>query len=78
MAFRQPGRVEVLSGVNLPMVVRLGCLGLDSMPLNEIGCWLRDKGRTSIVCSCDLPRATTTPEDGDEPAETDREKANDP
>lgn len=69
MAFRDPGRVEVLSGVNLPMVVRLGCLGLNSMPLAEIGCWIRDKAKTSIVCSCDLPRAVA-PEDCERPAET--------
>ncbi len=57
MAFRDPGQVEVISGVNLPMIVRLGCLELDSMPLDEMATWIRDKGKTSIFCSSDLPRA---------------------
>ncbi len=57
MAFREPGRVEVVAGVNLPMVVRLGCLLKDDMPMNELARWIRDKGRSSIRSSDDLPRA---------------------
>ncbi len=56
MAFREPGRVEVVAGVNLPMVVRLGCLLKDDMPLSELTSWIRDKGRSSICSSNDLPR----------------------
>ncbi len=59
MAFREPGRIEVLSGVNLPMVVRLGCLKSSSMPLSEIAAWIRDKAKTSISCSGELPRPPT-------------------
>ena len=57
MAFREPGRIEIVSGVNLPMVVRLGCLVSDDMALSELTGWLRDKGRSSICSSDDLPRA---------------------
>ncbi len=57
MTFREPGRVEVVSGVNLPMVVRLGCLLKDDMPLAELTRWIRDKGRSSICSSSELPRA---------------------
>lgn len=57
MAFREPGRVEIVSGVNLPMVVRLGCLLKDERPLSELVQWIRDKGRSSICSSDDLPRA---------------------
>ncbi len=57
MAFRQPGRIEIVSGVNLPMVVRLGCLLKDDMALGDLASWIRDKGRSSICSSGDLPRA---------------------
>ena len=57
MAFRAPGRIEVISGVNLPMVVRLGCLLKDDMSLSDLASWIRDKGRSSICSSNDLPRA---------------------
>lgn len=57
MVFRDPGNVEIVSGVNLPMVVRLGCLVTKSKPLNELTAWIRDKGRASICSSDDLPRA---------------------
>lgn len=62
MAFREPGRVEVISGVNLPMVVRLGCLNVrsgaavDAMPLEEMAVWIREKAQTSICCSSEMPR----------------------
>jgi mannose PTS system EIIA component len=56
MAFRDPGRVEIVSGVNLPMVVRLGCLLTDDMAVADLAQWIRDKGRSSICSSDDLPR----------------------
>ena len=59
MTFQEPGRVEVVSGVNLPMVVRLGCMIPNNMPLTQLTAWIRDKGRASICCSDDLPRPNT-------------------
>jgi mannose PTS system EIIA component len=67
MAFRKPRQVEVISGVNLPMVVRLGCLSAangaaagttacDDMALEEMAMWIREKARTSICCSSEMPR----------------------
>ena len=56
MAFRQSGRVEVISGVNLPMVVRLGCLRNDGMAVEDMATWIREKGQGSIYCSSELPR----------------------
>lgn len=49
-----PGKVQVVSGVNLPMVVRLACLNASStaMPLGEMAAWIEAKGKASI-CSCD-------------------------
>lgn len=58
--FQEDGRVEVVSGVNLPMVVRLGCLGTQSLPVDQLATWIRDKGRSSICSSCELPRAKTS------------------
>lgn len=55
--FRDPGQVEVVSGVNLPMAVRLGCLGARSLAVGELAAWIRDKGKSSICWSGDLPRA---------------------
>jgi len=48
LGLRESGKVEVLSGVNLPMVVRLGCHKTKCLPLEEMAVWIRDKGRSSI------------------------------
>lgn len=61
MAFREPGRVEIISGVNLPMVVRLGCLLNKDMRLSDLTKWIRDKARSSICSSDNLPRADRKP-----------------
>ena len=56
----EPGRVEVVTGVNLPMVLRLACQG--NNPANnpgsnpggrpstvpELACWIQAKGRQGI------------------------------
>jgi PTS system mannose-specific IIA component len=44
----EPGKVEMLSGVNLPMVVRLACSRTSRRPLAELARWLEVKGRRSI------------------------------
>ncbi|MDA8017419.1 MAG: hypothetical protein MPN21_08200 [Thermoanaerobaculia bacterium] len=61
MAFVEEGKVDVVSGVNLPMVVRLGCLGLAEMPLAELTSWIREKGRDSICCGSETPTARRQP-----------------
>lgn len=48
MRLARPGRIEVLSGVNLAMVVRLGCAGALERPVGELAEWIRGKGRDSI------------------------------
>ncbi len=50
LSLRQPGRVEVLSGVNLPMVVRLSCGGESGMSLEETAEWIGERARASICC----------------------------
>ena len=47
-SFRETGRVEVITGVNLPMVVRLGCDDRGEVPLAELAHWIEVKGRRAI------------------------------
>lgn len=46
--FAREGQIEVLSGVNLPMVVRLCCPGCQERSVGELAEWLQEKGRQSI------------------------------
>lgn len=48
LSFLEPEQVEIVTGVNLPMVVRLGCLSGTTMPLGEAAAWLQLKGQGSI------------------------------
>jgi mannose PTS system EIIA component len=53
---RAPGRVEVISGVNLPMVVRLACLGnRQDLDLAAAARWLQAKGRQAIQIAGETP-----------------------
>ena len=47
-SLRDPGNVEVVTGVNLPMVVRLGCPGASEMSLESLAVWIQTKARRSI------------------------------
>ncbi|MEE9562700.1 MAG: PTS sugar transporter subunit IIA [Thermoanaerobaculia bacterium] len=47
-SFFEPGRVEVVTGVNLPMVVRLGCPRSNEMSVSELADWIQEKSRASI------------------------------
>ncbi len=48
IALAVPGRVEVVTGVNLPMVVRMSCSSVLPATLVETARWLEEKGRRSI------------------------------
>lgn len=54
LTFLKPGRVEIVTGVNLPMVVRLACRGQREKPVQEVARWLREKGRSSICLASDV------------------------
>ena len=56
LALRREGHVEVLSGVNLPMVVRLGCARGSARSLAETARWLEVKGRRSICRAAAVAR----------------------
>ena len=43
-----PGRIEVVTGVNLPMVVRMSCSSVLPATLGETARWLEEKGRRSV------------------------------
>lgn len=47
-SFYRPGEIEVVSGVNLPMVVRLGCPGVNEMEVTELAGWIQGKARGAI------------------------------
>lgn len=59
----RPGEVEIITGVNLPMVVRLSCLNGDAPSLEEAATWILAKGQKAI-CLC-----TTAPETSEEPGD---------
>lgn len=44
----EPGQVEVVAGVNLPMVLRLACGAAQTADLSETAAWLQHKGQRSI------------------------------
>lgn len=47
-SLRDPGKIEVVTGVNLPMVVRLGCPGATERNLESLAAWIQKKARGSI------------------------------
>lgn len=56
LSVQDPGRVEVLSGVNLPMVMRLACQGnRQQTDPAEAARWLQAKGRDSIRLGSEMP-----------------------
>jgi mannose PTS system EIIA component len=55
MTFYQPGKVEVLTGVNLPMVLRLACqAGGEEGTVSDLARALQAKGQKSICLAGDL------------------------
>lgn len=58
---REPGRVEVVTGVNLPMVVRLSCRSGADSDLESLATWIRDKGQGSICLGSALGSARPQP-----------------
>src|ERR1700719_3446420 len=48
------GRVEILSGVNLPMLLRLACLP-QPLELSALAHWLQGKSQKSVCLASDMP-----------------------
>lgn len=78
LTFLEPGKVEIVTGVNLPMVVRLACLGDRELPVADVARWLLEKSRSSICLASDIQgERCPPPPDCGEPAE-DREADGEP
>jgi len=53
MAFLEPGRVEVITGVNLPMLIKFNNLDED-VPLSAAAAMIAEKGMSHITVAGDL------------------------
>lgn len=54
LTFLEAGRVEIVTGVNLPMLVKLTSLQGSSEPLVEIARQVRDRGQKSVYVASEL------------------------
>jgi len=54
LAFLEPGKVEIVSGINLPMVVKARALAREGRTAREIAHVLVDRGRRAIVAAAEL------------------------
>ncbi len=72
-SFHKPGEIEVVSGVNLPMVVRLGCPGVNEMEVAELAGWIQGKARGAICRAGEhlQEEGTSTPSTGPQPVKED-------
>jgi PTS system mannose-specific IIA component len=59
LSFVEPDRVEVVTGVNLPMLIKLSSLRSSGRSLLEVARDLRETGRNAIQLASDLLRADT-------------------
>ena len=60
ITFLEPNRVEVVTGVNLPMLIKAASLR-EQTNLTEVARLLREHGRNAIWVASDLLKGTTTP-----------------
>jgi PTS system mannose-specific IIA component len=54
MTFLLPGKVEVITGVNLPMVLRLACQPAAAANVAEVAHWLQTKAQHSHCVGSDM------------------------
>ena len=54
LAFLEPGRVEIVSGINLPMVVKARALAREGKTPRDIAHVLVERGRRAIVAAGEL------------------------
>ena len=58
LAFLEPGRVEVVSGANLPMLIKARALARDGRSPREIAHTLVERGRRAILAAAELTAGT--------------------
>lgn len=69
LSLLEPGRVELISGVNLPTVVRLGCeAGSRDRNLAELAAWAKGKARSSIRLGSECVSRDPTSRKSESPA----------
>jgi PTS system mannose-specific IIA component len=61
--FHQPGKVEILTGVNLPMVLRLACQSVEDGNLSDVAHWLQAKAQRSLCLVSDMVQPPKCVED---------------
>lgn len=54
MPFMQEGKVEVITGVNLPMIVKFGALNRGECDLSQVSQIVREKGARAICVASEL------------------------
>jgi len=54
LSFLEAGSVEILTGVNLPMLVKLANLQGSGAPLEEIARLVRDRGQQSVYVASEI------------------------
>ena len=54
LTFLEEGKVEVLTGVNLPMVIKLAQMQLRGMDIDEAARVARDRGRNTILIASEV------------------------
>ena len=59
LPFLEPGKIEVVTGTNLPMLVKLGSLRCLDLPLSEIATRLTRAGQKSIRMASELLQTRT-------------------
>jgi mannose PTS system EIIA component len=65
LSFLEEGRIEVVTGLNLPMLVKVGRI-VDQKPLHEVAATARDYGRRNISVASDLLAGREKPGGGGE------------
>jgi PTS system mannose-specific IIA component len=60
IAFLEPGRIEIVSGVNLPMVVKARALAKEGKSPRDIAQVLVSRGRRAIVAAAELIQGERT------------------
>ncbi len=60
LPFLEPDRIEIVTGVNLPMMIKLGSLRDRDVPLHELAGRLAEAGQKSIRLASEFLRSRTT------------------
>ena len=64
LPYLKPGRVEVVTGVNLPMLLKLSALRNRSMDLHEMAIGLMEAGQKSIRVASEFLKGRSSRESG--------------